>query len=1098
MTSSHSISDVLSKDHDLSRLSEGGIDTLTSTLHNLEEALAAIRKDMFSTVYTNLDAFISSYDGNPIHDRVIRIAQKDPKDSTALDALHTFHQLRQETQKNDQEIAVLRVLDSLVEAIETAERSLDAADETTLLAQTTRHLLDIKTRLETLPNDTSIWLSVNAVSILEARQQAALARLTTHCQETLGSAVVVTESSLTVRSVPFADLMQSLSQLGLLSVTMADLTRRITRTLLPALLDHHLHSTRSISDPNGRLTLQFEPVTANDGCAALLASLGMLFDFFAKHVFGEATADDRRLFGNLLLPDVFEIVIHRALEPAIPATPAELPSFDAVATAASALEQQCVQCGFWVDEARPLTAYVTDMDAHFGKKRRNKILSEGRQIMMRRLYETEEEPTLGKITQTPKVLAILLQETLAEADGLATTHPVSAAQLIQVLHDLLDLYRALMPHFHRDHFLAEPAHGLCFRNDCYWFAHAIQRLPNHPQSLDRQAEQLRVLGESWYDVAVTQQFEALEHILRDTDHFIGITEPRRHEQCDRALMRVVERIGAYAMDNRDVVEPSLYLDLTSQLVDRVLTRLIDDVEQLDDIGADDSHLIARSLNSMVQLVGVFDVPGQDATDAIVADLVDSWKKFWMLNTILESGLRDIMQHYRQGELWMFAQPELIRLVCALFADTELRAASIHEINSTRPPKHGGPFASSSPSSLPLFAGSEPEAGPQTRTSTQSSLFAAAPPLAEDEADGWGWDDDMQDLHAEHAHATSASLLAEAPPLNEHETEGWGSDVEVPFAQHATRAKSSPSALAEAPPLDEHETAGWGSDDDGIFDRRLPTKGEPSRMQPSPIVVAPPLDEDDVQGWASDEEQQGTSKHADPSGPSPLKEAGTDSKPKSQPETAQPRHSSPSLVEAPPLDDDTMEGWGSDTDMHVEPYTDTSPTDVATTAPPSHADIHRANITNSARSSPGFAEAPPLDDTMEGWGSDDNDMHTESQPDDTSHTAATAVSSAPHVKAQAKTVKDARSSPSSLAEAPPLDDTMEGWASDTEDTAEEPAQTQSIQTPHVSQIEISAPIDRQSSSLSPNHPPPHAHTLLDDNEDDDTGGWGDADEDVVLK
>lgn len=1109
MTTAHSISDVLSKDHDLSVLDEGGIDALTSTLHKLEESLANVNKDLFSTVHTNLDAFITSYDGHPIHDRVIRIAQGS-SDSAALDALHHFHQLRHEAQINDQQIAVLRVLDGLVEAIEAAERSLDAANETTLLSQTTRDLLDVKTRIQTLQSDTHVWPSVQALAILEARHQAALARLTTHCQETFGAAVVVTESSLTVQSVPFADIMQSLSQLGLLAATLADLTKRITRTLLPALLDRRRLSTHATSD-HGRTTLQLDAASEETDCPALLASLGTLLTFFAQHVFAEATPDDRRLFGNLLLPDTFEAVIHRALEPAVPATPAELPSFDATAVAASALEEQCVQCGFWVDEARPLTAYVADMDAHFGRKRRNKILSEGRQIMMRRLYATEEEPALGRITQTPKVLVLLLQETLAEADSLVTTHPISAAQLVQVLHDLLDLYRALMPHFHRDHFLAEPAHGLCFRNDCYWLAHAIQRLPNHPPALDRQAEQLRVLGESWYDVALTQQFDTLEHILRDTDRFIGITEPRRHEQCDRALMRVVERIGAYAMDNRDVVEPSLYLDLTSQLVDRVLTRLIDDVEQLDDIGADDSHLIARSLNSLVQLVGVFDVPGQDATDAIVADLVDSWKKFWMLNTILESGLRDIMQHYRHGELWMFAQPELVKLVCALFADTELRAASIHEINSTRPPKRDAPFASASgrgPGSGPEREPEpEPEPMPQDRAPAQPRSFAAAPPLAEDEADGWNWDDDMQDTHAEHTPVKSASLLAEAPPLDEHETEGWASDEEMPLRDYSDTAKPG-SALAEAPPLDEHETAGWGSDDDApLFDRQPSHVKEASRRQPSPMVEAPPLDDGDVEGWGSEEELQEPSKHADRPG-SPLEAAArTESKPKHQPETTQSRNTTPSLAEAPPLED-TMEGWGSDTDMHVDSRTDTSLTDPAApaaamtaTMSPSHADAQKVDTAHSIRSSPALAEAPPLDDTLEGWGSDNDGMHAElhhdkDEEDDTSRAAAVTPSSSADARAQP--ASPARASPSSLAEAPPLDDTMEGWASDTEEAAQGPAQTQSIQTPHVSQEARPAPI-HPSSPLASHHPPQHAHASLEkDHEDEDDGGWGDADEDVVFK
>ncbi|KAI7848093.1 hypothetical protein BDC45DRAFT_575173 [Circinella umbellata] len=138
---------------------------------------------------------------------------------------------------------------------------------------------------------------------------------------------------------------------------------------------------------------------------------------------------------------------------------------------------------------------------------------------------------------------------------------------------------------------------------------------------------------------------------------------KRQQDCDHVIAHVIDQIRSYAVTLRPVISERIYFDLVSCVVDSGLTHLLGDIEDLQDIGAEDSHLIAQSLNSLIQLVDVFDSK--------------------------DRGPRT--RHRINGILWIIIdvanclclkKKELIGLICALFADTDLRASMIREIQST--------------------------------------------------------------------------------------------------------------------------------------------------------------------------------------------------------------------------------------------------------------------------------------------------------------------------------------------------------------------------------------------------------------------------------
>jgi hypothetical protein len=495
-----------------------------------------------------------------------------------------------------------------------------------------------------------------------------------------------------------------------------------------------------------------------------------------------------------MLPDLVQRMISCGLAPAIPSSQEGLSQFGQVTQAVESFENACIhQYKFQSSDsdASTLSAFVHNIDQHYAKKRREKILSEARKVMLRRLYDAEmvnvkqQQGHLNhyQITQTPQLLAVLLTDTLTEAHRLLNSHPISASKLTEGMQDALDMFRALMPSYHRSHYLTNPAHALIFRNDCHWLACQLPQVkmdafPGLASHLASAAEQLQALGNTWHEYAMMQQTNWIKAQLDQMDGFMGVAEtPKAQQECDKTFTRIIESIGKFASETRPVVDETLFLDMLGRTVDSLLDRLMHDIEDLHDIGAEESHIIARMLNSLAQLVGVFDLPGKDATDAFVAELVPSWEKFWLFKDILEMNMRDIMQAYRRDDLHMFEKSELVGLLCALFADSDLRTANITEIKTGQTHHLDQPPMASSPSKHDSLVSSDPR-GLDYRPDENDSL---------DETET-GWGDADQDL--------------------------FGAEIDVAPQQPQKRN----TLLMNPDEMDMDDTSGWDDGDDDLFNQ----------------------------------------------------------------------------------------------------------------------------------------------------------------------------------------------------------------------------------------------------------------------------------------
>lgn len=806
-------------------------ETLSTVLNKLTATSNAFQQELFEQVHTNLDEFSGLYNtSHDLHYKIFELVkqvdttekQVSYTQKTVASTIDEYQQALLESQNNTIKIDTLEKLEQVLQVIEEIQVELKES----MYLEAVKHIMELTRIVKEWKEDTRV------MGYIEERVEQLKQTLIVRLQDDIRTAIQYNLGSMRIletfgpKHVHIKDVFQSLNQLGLLAQEMMGIKRLIFKNIFMPYFENgtnHLQVDHVQGDSSGGV-LQVIKVTNDDenkmDPVLMLQQIDTILAYFFKYMFNDNKDDHLNiLFGNLLLPELTDLMIEKGIAPAIPSSKYNLFDFNTVAQAVSVFDKKCTDYKYQVPDAGPtmLALYVKNIDKHYAKKRREKILQQGRTVMVRRLYDAEMTQVKEdnghtyqyQITQTPQILSVLISDTIDEAQELLQSHPISASSLVEGIQDLLDMYRAIMPSYHRPRYLSGPANSLIFRNDCLWLSNQLKstisikpeckHFDKLTSDLKAASERLEELGKAWYELTMMHRVQMIQNLLDELDGFTGMSgNAKFQKECDLAITQVIDLVGSFSSETRPVVDETLFLDMLGRIVDSILGRLIQDIEGLQDIGAEESHVIAVTLNSLAQLVAAFDLPGKDATESFVSELVPSWEKFWLVKDILEMNMRDIMDAFRRGDLHMFKKSELVGLLIALFADTELRESNIQEISTGA--QRVDRSVTSRPTTGPIFSPAptatfSPTATfTPTATSTPTSIIHRVLEYTPDDDmetsdGGWG-DDDDDDLFA---------------------------DEQPEPAISAPTSKSSKSSLLLTADISMDDTGGWGDADEDIFD-----------------------------------------------------------------------------------------------------------------------------------------------------------------------------------------------------------------------------------------------------------------------------------------
>ncbi|KAK6334767.1 hypothetical protein TWF718_010214 [Orbilia javanica] len=295
------------------------------------------------------------------------------------------------------------------------------------------------------------------------------------------------------------------------------------------------------------------------------------------------------------------------------------------------------------------------------------------------------------ITSIPQEVIAIIVNTIAEAEKLAQPQysnlsiASSISGLLNVPASILTLYRALSSIFYRD----DPNPAISIYNDCEWLEEHLAKLekdvkgrsgPFASFDLQQSIKAISTFGRRAYWREMDSKRIILSDLMDGAQGFDHCTQYPYSENCETAVTSVIDTIQGIEMQWRDTLSRSALLQSIGSLLNTVVLKFINDIEDLGDISADASAKLASYISEFGRLESLFKIPDQP-DDALPATAVycEKWLKFQYLGNILDSSMVEIMDLWRDGALVDFEKDELIDLVKALFADGENRSKVLDEL-----------------------------------------------------------------------------------------------------------------------------------------------------------------------------------------------------------------------------------------------------------------------------------------------------------------------------------------------------------------------------------------------------------------------------------
>ncbi|KAI6881909.1 hypothetical protein KC360_g6283 [Hortaea werneckii] len=309
----------------------------------------------------------------------------------------------------------------------------------------------------------------------------------------------------------------------------------------------------------------------------------------------------------------------------------------------------------------------------------------------------EREITLREtfsVTRIPDGVFELLQQIVADAQSLAgpeyASSPIApAASALYTLPTLaLAIYRATAPTVY-----AKLDTGNMFiYNDTNQLASKLREWQNtQPPSsrlrLDADVKALENFAKKAYASEMDSQRTIIRDLLDGAQGFTNVTKPPLKAESESAIDQIVDRLRALHTQWKPVLSSAALLQSLGSLLATATAKIIADVEDLGDIGEEDSHQLRRLMEKLTAVKDLFATqvsPDGQPTTTTSQDMTfiycPNWLKFQYLAEILESSLADIKYLWHEGELSLeFEAEEVCELIEGLFADSDMRRRAMAEI-----------------------------------------------------------------------------------------------------------------------------------------------------------------------------------------------------------------------------------------------------------------------------------------------------------------------------------------------------------------------------------------------------------------------------------
>lgn len=334
------------------------------------------------------------------------------------------------------------------------------------------------------------------------------------------------------------------------------------------------------------------------------------------------------------------------------------------------------------EEAKPVDTAVSQSQA---------VNGEQNNVVASQLSETTELTEYYSITDIPDHLIEVIGKDIQDALSLqeeshTSLQGVPASSGLLALPALsLAMFRATAPTYYSKN----PELGnMNLYNDATYIADKLRHMskPAGMKDMETDCQAMDKFARSAYAREMDTQRTILGDLL---DGVQGFTIPYA-EQIEDAIAATGERLRQVHAEWTPILSTSALLQSTGALLSSILSKVITDIEEMDDISEAQSQRLGNFCGQLAKLEDLFIArpPGEDSAGpdeiSMVAVYCSNWLRFQYLINILESNLQDIKYLWTEGELSLeFSQEEVVDLIKALFADSSHRKGAISAIRGNR-------------------------------------------------------------------------------------------------------------------------------------------------------------------------------------------------------------------------------------------------------------------------------------------------------------------------------------------------------------------------------------------------------------------------------
>ena len=533
-----------------------------------------------------------------------------------------------------------------------------------------------------------------------------------------------------------ANVVAACKSLGMWEKIRSSFGKKLLRGAIIPLIRHStLRAVKAFEAGKELIVLKFqvaEEASPKDRLPKLFDSLLTVFSMVQHILAGQE--EWMWEVGQVVCREMVDSIIDHCLAPTVPKTTEELEQYEHVSALTSEFERKLIHLGMVDTDFGELSNFTQNVSIHFVEEKRKDLLIKARSILKTTIHETLVVTPTGALlslkslpispreptSEEAAITALSLDGVDAELKDLSAKFPACAVSkcvvefvelLDQTLHecftsktvtdklelfrsarDMIDLYCAVIPIFHKLDITSIPRAAAVHYNNAMYVTHYLIVVGPQIQSqlqlelayttfLD-QIPIVRKMGEDAFQTELGKQRNSILSSLKSFGVFRDVSSDTKRDDVYRGVRQGLFQLAQLSPVYKEALPSHVHWNAVGSLLDSLVSCVVKGIVALEDIVSADASELHEILAIVIEkgLSSVMLLDEQEAEN--LSGYCPSWPKLQELAVFLNARLQEIVDWWASGKGGLaqhFKPSEVHGLIKALFKNTDHRAAALSKI-----------------------------------------------------------------------------------------------------------------------------------------------------------------------------------------------------------------------------------------------------------------------------------------------------------------------------------------------------------------------------------------------------------------------------------